>query len=136
VGGIAFLVALLALVDFWYAAPPFLGAVMDARHGILNVPSLVLGAVGMWVGGLFALAAGTLTQQPPGLPDRVATMAWTVTVFVVVLAIVLMRRPDVEEQLPPKLRRALDGRYIVLGALITTGVLFAAGYMQGLAAGR
>jgi DMSO reductase anchor subunit len=131
-GGIAFLVALLAVTDLWYAGPPFFNAVMAARHGILNLPALVLGAVGIWVGGLFALAAGTLTREPPALPDRAATMGWTIVVFVAVLAIVVMRRPEVEERLPPEARRALDGRFILIGAVVATAVFFAAGYVPSL----
>lgn len=136
VGGIAFLLALFALTDFWYSGRPFLSAVLDARYGILNVPALVLGAVGVWIGGLFALAAGTLMQVRPALPDRTVTMGWTFVMFVVVLAIVVLRRPEVEERLPVEMRRALDGRYIVVGAVFTTGVLYAAGYLQELIGAR
>jgi hypothetical protein len=125
VSGIAFIVVLLSLTAFWYGGRPFLSAAFYARHGILHVPALVLGALGLWVGGLLALAAGTLTREPPAMPDRTAIMGWTVVVFAAVLAIVVMRRPDVEERLPEKTRRALDGRYVALGAVIAVAVLFA-----------
>jgi len=130
VGGIAFLVVLFSLLAFWYGLRPFVTAVRFARHGILHVPALVFGAVGIWVGGLLALVAWTLTREPSTIPDRATMMGWTIVVFVAVLAVVVLRRPDVEERLPQKTRRMLDGRYFALGAIIVLLAIFAAGLIR------
>jgi hypothetical protein len=130
VGGTAFLVALFSLLAFWYGARPFVNAVLFARYGILHVPALVFGAVGIWVGGGLALAAASLAREPPALPDRAAMMGWTIVVFVAVLAVVVLRRPEVEERLPARTRRILDGRYFALGAIIVLLAIFVAGLIR------
>ena len=129
-GGIAFLVALFSLLAFWYGGRPFVSAVLIARYGILHVPALTLGAVGIWVGGLLALAAASLAREPATLPDRATMMGWTIVVFVAVLAVVVLRRPDVEERLPAKTRRILDGRYFALGAIIVALAILIAGVFR------
>jgi hypothetical protein len=45
------------------------------------------------------------------------------------LAVVVLRRPEIEEALPERTRRMMDGRYIILGALAAAIVLFVAGYL-------
>jgi hypothetical protein len=42
---------------------------------------------------------------------------------------VVMRRPEIEEALPERMRRMMDGRYIALGALAAAAVLFGFGYL-------
>ena len=127
-GGIAIVAALLSVTSFWYGGLAFVRAVAWARYGVLNVPALVIGAAELWTGGLLGLAAGTLVREPPALPDRVMIIGWTVVVFVAVLAIMVLRRPEVEAQLPERTRRAMDGRFVALGALVALAVLFVFGY--------
>jgi hypothetical protein len=124
-GGIAFLVLLIALWAFWSGARPFLYALIWARHGVLHVPALALGALGLWGGGILALLAGTLTREPPAMPDEKILIGWTIIIAIAVLTVALMRRPDVEERLPEKTRRLLDGRYVAVGAVVAVLLLFA-----------
>ena len=129
VGGIAMIAAVLSVTSFWYGGTIFVVAVRWARYGIVNVPALVVGAVELWVGGLLGLAAGTLMRQPPSLPDRQSMVGWTIVIFAAVSAVVVMRRPDVEASLPVSTRRAMDGRFIALGALAAVAGLFIFGYL-------
>ena len=55
-------------------------------------------------------------------------IGWTAVVFAGVLAVMVMPRPEVEELLPERTRRIMDGRYIALGALVAAVVLFVTGY--------
>ena len=127
-GGIAIVAAVMSVSFFWYGGTTFVGCFMWARLGVLHVPALVIGAMELWVGGLLGLAAGTLVREPPTLPDWTLITGWTVVIFAGVLAVMVMRRPEVEETLPAATRRILDGRYIALGALAAAAVLFVAGY--------
>ena len=127
-GGVAIVAAVLSVVFFWYGGVAFMRCLIWARFGVLHVPALVIGAMQLWAGGLLGLAAGTLVRTPPALPDRPLIIGWTVVIFSGVLAVMVMRRPEVEEQLPERTRRIMDGRYIVLGALAAAVVLFVAGY--------
>jgi hypothetical protein len=129
VGGIAIVAAVLSVTSFWYGGVAFITCLMWARFGVVHVPALVIGAMELWAGGLFGLAAGTLVRTPPALPDRSLIIGWTVVIFAGVLAVMVLRRPEVEELLPERTRRIMDGRYIALGALGAAVVLFAAGYL-------
>jgi hypothetical protein len=128
-GGVAIMAAVMSVMSFWYGGTAFVGCLMWARFGVLNVPALVIGALELWVGGLLGLAAGTLVREPPALPDRAFIIGWTVVIFAAVLGVMVLRRPEVEELLPERMRRTLDGRYIALGALAAAIVLFATGYL-------
>jgi hypothetical protein len=127
--GVAIVAAVLSVTSFWYGGIAFVAAVVWARYGILNVPALVIGAMELWVGGLLGLAAGTLVREPPALPDRQSIAGWSVVMFVAVMAVMLMRRPEVEAELPASVRRAMDGRFIALGAVAAAVVLFVFGYL-------
>ncbi|MBV8581242.1 MAG: hypothetical protein JOZ86_11515 [Candidatus Eremiobacteraeota bacterium] len=127
--GLAFLVGLFALAALWDAVRPLWRALWFARHGVLDGPGLVVGAAELWVGGMLALAAGTLDRVPPSLPGRPVLFVWTGLVFALVLAIVVARRHEVEEQVPEELRRALDARFVALGALAAVVVLVLMGYV-------
>jgi hypothetical protein len=127
--GVAIVAAVMSVASFWYGGNAFIAALMWARFGVLNVPALVIGAVELWAGGLLGLAAGTLVREPPAMPDRPLIIGWTVVIFVAVLAVVVMRRPEIEDALPERMRRMMDGRYIAIGALVAAVVLFVSGYL-------
>jgi hypothetical protein len=126
---LAIVAAVMSVMSFWYGGRAFAYCVIWARYGVLHVPALVIGAMQLWAGGLFGLAAGTLVREPPAMPDRPLIMGWSIVIFAGVLAVVVMRRPEVEEMLPEGTRRMLGGRYIVFGALAAAIVLFVAGYL-------
>jgi hypothetical protein len=119
---------MVAGTAFWYGFGPFLTAILFARSGILHVTALVVGATQVWVGGMFALAAGTTLRDPPALPDPQLIWVWTGSIFAIVLALVLSRRREVEEQLDPAVRRDLGNKYIAIGAVVAIGVLVITGY--------
>jgi len=125
---VSLILALFAGTAFWYGMRPFMTAIVFARLGLVNVPAIVVGATQVWVGGMFALAAGTTLREPPGLPDQQLIFVWTGSIAAIVLALVLSRRREVEEQLDPAIRRQLGNTYIAIGALVAIGVLIVTGY--------
>jgi hypothetical protein len=122
------ILAIFAGTALWYGLRPFLTAIVFARLGLVHVPALVLGASQVWVGGMFAFAAGTTLREPPALPDQQLIFVWTGSIFAIVLALVLSRRREVEEQLDPAVRRQLGNKYIAIGALVAIGIFIVTGY--------
>lgn len=125
----ACVVAIFAATSLWYGARMGFAVASWARAGILNIPALVVAAVELWTGGLFAFAGGTLSRRVPALPDRLTIMLWTAAVFTLVGAVVISRRPDVEARLSPRLRKRLGGRFVLAGVVAATVVLAVTGFL-------
>jgi hypothetical protein len=123
--GFGWMAAVLAAGPLWYGVSSLSVAVFYAQHGLLNFPALIIGSIEVWVGGTIGLAAGELFQSPPALPDRSMLVAWTGTVCLVALGIVLTRRTEPDPNLDDEAQR-VGKRAILpmaLGAVVALVVI-------------
>ena len=117
--------ALVAVILLFDAARSTRAAFTYTSIGV-NTPSFVTAVIELFAGGALAFGAGTLLREAD-LPSQELLLGWAVAIGVVFAGIVVIRR-RLHLQTPAFLRRRLDPRLTLLGALLVTLALGASTY--------
>lgn len=123
--GVAGAAAVFAAGALYYGIGTLYVAIVYARYGVVHYPALILGALQAWAGGGLALAAGTLLQAPPHLPDFTLLAIWTGAMCCACLGILFSRQTDVDPELQPEAKRVGLGVLLpmIAGAVVTLGII-------------
>ncbi len=117
--------ALIAILLLFDAARSARAAFTYSSIGV-NTPSFVTAVLELWTGGALAFGAGTLLREAD-LPSQELLVGWAAIIGVVFAGIIVARR-RLHLKTPAFLRRRLDPRMTLLGALAATLVLAASTY--------